>query len=133
MSLLLQPKTTVSILIVEDNRSASQIIARMVAMNFPDAVIYSADNGKTGVELYKTHTPDIVITDIQMPKMDGIEMAIEIKLIKPDFKFIVFTAHGDGNLVEQFNDIGVHTYLLKPLDLNELMGAVGKCIEEKAA
>ena len=130
MHLLQQPKKTVTILIAEDNRSASQIISRMVAMEFPEAVVYSADNGQIGVNLFKKYTPDIVITDIQMPDMDGIEMAIEIKSIKPDLKFIVFTAYSDGEFVEQFNDIGVHAYLLKPLDLNELMAVVGKCIEE---
>jgi two-component system response regulator YesN len=103
----------------------------MVASQFPDVVIHAADNGEIGVELYKKYTPDIITTDIQMPKMDGIEMAIAIKFINPDPEFIVFSAYNDAEFADQFADIGVHTYLLKPTDWKELIAAVGKCIGGK--
>jgi YesN/AraC family two-component response regulator len=125
-----QLKATVSILIVEDNGSTNEVIALMVATEFPYAVIYSASDGKRGAELYKKHTPDIIITDIQMPVMDGIEMAIEIKLMCCNPKIIVFTAYNDGNFVKRCNDIGVYAYLLKPLGLPGVIEAVGKCIKE---
>lgn len=121
-----------SMLIVEDSKAASKIIARMVAMHFPDAMIYTAYDGKVGVELFKRHLPNIVITDIVMPEMDGIQMAAEIKTIRPDTKFIVFTASDDGDNLEQFNQIGVHTYLMKPFDLDDLMIAIEICLGEKA-
>ena len=126
-----QSEITTSILIVEDSRSASNIIARMVAMHFPDAVVYTAYNGKTGVELFKKYAPNIVITDIIMPEMDGIQMAIDIKSIRSETKFIVFTASTDGHFLEQLSHIGVHSFLLKPFDLNELMMAIEKCIEDR--
>jgi YesN/AraC family two-component response regulator len=129
---LQQPATTtVSILIVEDNRTANKLIGRMVALNFPDAVVYSADNGATGVEIFIKHAPDIVLTDISMPEMNGLEMAIEIQSIKADAKFIVFTAHSEGDFLPQFKEIGVDTYLSKPLALDELMMAIDGCIYEK--
>ena len=124
---LQQPKTSFSILIVEDHRAASNIIVRMVAMQFPDAVVLSAYNGMVGMELFKEHTPDIVVTDIDMPEMDGLQMATEIRSINPDTKLIVFTGCGEGDFLKNFNGIGVDTYLLKPFDLDELLTAIEKC------
>ena len=126
---LLQSQASISILIVEDSRGANKIIGRMVSMQFPNAVVYSADNGITGLELFKKHEPEVVLTDINMPEMDGFQMAVEIRSIKIDTKFIVFTAYNDGDLLKQFNEIGVHTYLLKPYDLDELMMAIENCID----
>jgi len=123
-----QPKAKVSILIVEDNRGASKLIGRMVALNFPDAVVYSADNGATGVELFIKHAPDVVLTDISMPEMNGFEMANVIQSIKADTKFIVFTAHCEGDFLPQFKGIGVNEYLLKPLNLDELIMSINKFI-----
>ena len=51
------------------------MLCTVIRRKFPDAAIYLAENGRIGVELFKKHTPDIVITDINMPVMDGIEMA----------------------------------------------------------
>ena len=127
MHLQQQPKTKVSILIVEDNRAANKIIGRMVAKEFPDAIVYSADNGATGVELFIEHAPDVVLTDISMPEMNGFDMVNEIQSLKADTKFIVFTAHDEGDFLPQFKGIGVNTYLLKPLDLGELMVAIKEC------
>ena len=128
MHLQQQPKAKVSILIVEDNRGASKLIGRMVALNFPDAVVYSADNGATGVELFIKHAPDVVLTDISMPEMNGFEMANVIQSIKADTKFIVFTAHCEGDFLPQFKGIGVNEYLLKPLNLDELIMSINKFI-----
>lgn len=133
MNSLQQTNTPASILIVEDNPAAKKIISRMVTMQFPDAAVYLAGDGVIGVELFKKHTPDIVITDINMPGMDGVQMANEIKSLKPDTKFIVFTAYKEEQFLEQFSRIGARTYLMKPFDLEELMVAIGKCIKEKAA
>ena len=83
-----------------------------------------------GEELFKKHTPEIVITDISMPLKNGIEMVREIKSIKSDTKFIVLTAHKDKINSAQFTEIGSHIYLFKPIELDSLIIAIEKCIEE---
>ena len=103
----------------------------MVTLNFPDAVVYSADNGATGVELFIKHAPDLVLTDISMPGMNGFEMTNKIQSIQADTKFIVFTAHSEGDFLPQFKAIGVDTYLPKPLALDELIMAIDGIIHEK--
>jgi len=116
-----------SLLIVEDDKMALSIIVRMVANEFPHCTIHSAENGIMGLELYKELTPDLVITDINMPGMGGIEMAREIRSIDVNARFIVMTAYSDIDLLEKFQEIGFCVYLLKPLKFEELFAAIEKC------
>jgi len=119
--------TPLSLLIVEDDNTARDIIVRMSAKEFPDCSIHTAENGVKGVSLYRELAPDIVITDVKMPVMDGIEMARSIRSLNPEAQFIVVTAFSDKNSFETFKDIGVCAYLLKPIDFNELFAAIGLC------
>lgn len=116
-----------SLLFVEDDNIVCLAISRMIAMEFPDATIYTAGNGLVGWELFKEHTPEIVVTDINMPVMDGIEMAGKIKLIRTDTKFIVLTGYSDMNHLEKFSEIGFDDYIVKPVDFGKLFAAIEKC------
>lgn len=116
-----------SLLLVEDDKMTREIVSRMVALKFPQCTIYTAEQGKKGVELFIEHTPDLVITDVNMPEMDGIEMAREIKAINPNATYIVLSARNDKDNVEKFKDIGYCAYLMKPLDFNDLLNAIQNC------
>lgn len=120
----------ISILIVEDDRAASDLIRRMIAMQFPELLIYEAEDGLVGEELFHRYAPDIVITDVAMPYKDGIEMAKAVKSSRPGTRLIIISAYNDLFFLEKFKEIGIHRYLLKPLDLNELMTALQECLEE---
>lgn len=123
-----------SLLIVEDDKAACDIISRMVALKFPGCTIYTAENGMRGLDLFKEHTPDIVITDVNMPVMDGIELAREISAITEKATYIVVTAYSSKIVLEKFQDIGICAYLLKPINFEELFAAIERCtIESKAA
>lgn len=61
-----------SILIVEDEEFTRELLVSILTKQFPDVALYSAINGRTGLELCKTHSPDIVITDMNMPEMGGV-------------------------------------------------------------
>jgi YesN/AraC family two-component response regulator len=121
------PCAPFSILLVEDDAIVCLAISRILTREFPDSTVYTANNGPTGLELFKKYTPEIVITDINMPVMDGIEMAGEIKFIRTDTKFIVVTGHFDRNYLERFGKIGFVDYLVKPIDFNKLFAAIEKC------
>jgi YesN/AraC family two-component response regulator len=120
----------VSLLVVDDDGVTREVIDLMLSRKFPENTIYFADGGKKGVELFKKHTPAIVVTDIQMPEMDGIEMAGAIKAIKADTKFIALTAYGSTNYHEKFVKIGCHDFLLKPIEFEKLYAAIEKCFAE---
>jgi len=118
---------SISLLIVEDDVNSRDVIARLVGLKYPDYTIYTADNGKRGLEIFKEHTPGMVITDINMPEMDGIEMAREIKSLNTNATYIVMTAYSDKNYLEKFTEIGFCAYLMKPIDFKELFAMIDKC------
>lgn len=119
-----------SLLIVEDDKAARDIIARMVGLKFPDWTIYTADDGMKGLELFKEHTPDIVITDVNLPGMDGAELTREIRSINANATYIVLTAYSDNIISDKFKHNGACAYLRKPIDFKELFAAIGKCSAE---
>ncbi len=123
-------RSRLSLLIVEDDRTALDLLCTMIAGKFPGIRIYSAENGKTGVEVFKEHLPEIVITDINMPVMDGIEMAGTIKSIRGDTRFIVLTAYTNRVYLEKFIEIGFSAYILKPVIFGKLFDAIENCLAE---
>jgi YesN/AraC family two-component response regulator len=122
----------VSLLLVDDDRVTREVIGLMLSKRFPAITIYCAEEGRTGLELFRKHTPDIVITDIQMPEMDGFEMACAINEVHADTKIIVLTAYSSTNYLEKFKSIGGFDFLSKPIEFDKLFAVVEKCIAEIA-
>jgi YesN/AraC family two-component response regulator len=116
-----------SLLMVEDDDNARDIIVRMLALRFPECRIYGAENGIKGLELFKEHAPQIVLTDINMPEMDGMEMARAIKSIDAGAVCIVLTAYGDKIITDQFKEIGFCDHLMKPVNFNQLFAVIERC------
>ncbi|NJD01604.1 MAG: response regulator [Ruminiclostridium sp.] len=83
-------------------------------------LIGTVGNGKTALELIGQNPPDVLLTDIQMPEMDGIELIRQMRKIKPDIVCIIISAYDDFKYAQQAIEYGVRRYLLKPIDLNEL-------------
>ena len=107
-----------SVLYVEDEDSIRDTFSILLKKFFKN--IYVAKNGKEGLELFKKYHPEIVITDIRMPVMDGIEMSKEIKKIDPNVFIIIITAFSEIEYLKKAIDIGIDAYLTKPLELDKL-------------
>ena len=120
----------ISLLYVEDEADASKMVSKMLAMNYPKLTLYSAENGALGLEIYREQWPDIVMTDINMPVMDGIRMSREIRSINPEAHIIAVTAHSDTSYLLNAIEIGIHNYVLKPVNYDELFAVVDKILEQ---
>ena len=120
-------RSALSILVVEDDELIRKLLQSLISMKFPDVPLFVAENGRRGLELFKEHTPQLVITDINMPVMDGIRMAGEIRAIKADTRFIVVTAYDDADTIGKFEEIGFDDYIVKPIDFGKLCAAIAKC------
>ncbi|HPI21410.1 MAG TPA: ATP-binding protein, partial [Candidatus Kapabacteria bacterium] len=90
--------------------------------------VLTADDGEQGLEIYIQHQPDIIITDIAMPYLNGIEMSRKIKSINPKAQIILTTAFSDSQFLIQSIEIGVNYYLLKPIQKKQLIDTVKRVI-----
>ncbi|MEO1923979.1 MAG: diguanylate cyclase [Nautiliaceae bacterium] len=106
-------------LYVEDEDFIRETFFMMLKRYFKE--VFIGTNGKEGLELYKKHNPDIVISDIRMPIMDGIEMAKAIKEIDPKSYIIFITAFSDNEYLKAAIDLGVEGYITKPVDRKKLL------------
>ena len=120
----------ISILAVEDDQTVLKMLGLMINRKFPDSPLYFAENGKIGIELFKAYTPEIVITDIIMPVMDGVEMASTIKTMESGTKLIVISGYDCENYHEKFSEIGANVFIAKPIDIKKLFAAIELCIAE---
>jgi len=132
------PRKSISILSVEVDEVILTLQLSILAVKFPDVMLYTAINGRLGLELFKAHTPDIVLTDINMSEICGVHMSNNIRAIKPETKIIAITGQScesrvngkysmsnlDGKVVE-FDHV-----IVKPVDLSELCRVIEQCIGE---
>lgn len=116
------------ILYVEDDDIIRKMVMLMLGARFPGLPITVAVNGHEGLELFKIHKPEIVLTDIRMPLMDGIRMAREIKKLRRETRVIVITADCDINRMMEAIDIGIDHYVLKPINKAKLLAALEECV-----
>lgn len=101
-----------TILIVEDEKDAREALKSMVELDFK--YVYEAENGCEGLEVYQKYKPDIILTDIQMPCMSGIEMLDEIRKNSADVLAIFISAHSDVATLLQAIDLKINAYIVKP-------------------
>ncbi len=114
----------ITILYVEDEEVVREGYARALNRMTPHLLL--AENGEEGLAIYKKHRPDIVVSDIRMPGMDGIEMLKAIREIDPDANFIFTTAHNDSHYMLEALEYQVNAYLQKPVSKNMLREKIEK-------
>ena len=116
------------ILYVEDETEAREALGKYLKRRF--GKIFTAIDGLDGLHQFKEQKPDLVIVDLYMPNMDGLEMIKEIKKISPEVYVIITTAVDDVGVILKSVDIGINKYLLKPIDPEELTGAIHDRIQQ---
>lgn len=115
------------IVIVEDEIRIREGLSRLVRKISPHYIIYGvAENGKEGIELIEKTRPDLVISDIRMPDMDGLQMLECLKEKGISFHTIILTAYSEFNYAKTAIHLGVSEYLLKPISVEELKKALNK-------
>ncbi len=120
-------KYDISLLYVEDEQSTREQVSGLLRRIV--RTLYVATDGADGLAQYKQHMPDIVLSDIMMPGMDGLEMANQIRAIKPDCQIIVLTAYSDTEYLLECIAIGISQFAQKPVDFAKLSQTIGQCNE----
>lgn len=112
----------ISVLFVDDNETIRTLYRRILEKHVNH--LYIAENGSHGLELYLKHKPDLVITDMVMPVMNGLEMVKEIKKIAPEAKFVVMSAYSEKDSFVESIHLGVDGYLMKPVEAKKLLSLI---------
>jgi len=112
----------ISVLFVDDNETIRQLYRRILEKHVNN--LYIAKDGYNGLELYQKHKPDLVITDMVMPVMNGLEMVKEIKKIAPDAKFVVMSAYSEKDSFVESIHLGIDGYLMKPVEAKKLLSLI---------
>lgn len=116
------------ILYVEDNPDARTFTLEMLKRFFKD--ITTAEDGEDGLKKFKNDEFDIILTDINMPLMNGLDMAKEIKSINHSIPILILSAHNEENYFLSSIEIGIDGYLLKPLEMNQFVRTLYKSVEK---
>jgi len=110
---------TLRVLLVEDEQKLSSLLKNAIGDSFYKFSV--ASNGEEGLELFEKLRPDIIITDIMMPKKTGLEMAKEIRTIDKNVPIIILSAFSETEKFLDAIDVGVVKYFIKPFDPDELL------------
>lgn len=120
---------TISVLYVEDENDVREFTSKLLTSLLKN--VYVAQDGLEGLKIFEEHKDDIdlIVSDINMPKMDGLSMCEAIKKINNEIPLVITSAHNDTNFLKRSIEIGVTTYAMKPIDLYQLIESIIKAME----
>jgi two-component system, response regulator, stage 0 sporulation protein F len=93
---------------------------------------FQAANGIQALDIVKKHSPDLVLLDMKIPGMDGIEILKRMKVIDPDIRVIIMTAYGELDMIQEAKDLGAITHFAKPFDIDDIRAAVRQHLLQKS-
>jgi len=112
-------------LLIVDDQNGIRILL-MEVFSSEGYETYQASNGKLALEIVKNVSPDLVLLDMKIPGMDGLDILKHIKSIDASIKVIMMTAYGELDMIKEATDLGAIMHFTKPFDIDELRQAVNQ-------
>ncbi|SNR52121.1 DNA-binding transcriptional response regulator, NtrC family, contains REC, AAA-type ATPase, and a Fis-type DNA-binding domains [Lutibacter agarilyticus] len=119
------------ILIIEDEAAIRRVLTKIIAEENDSYEVENAEDGLEGLEKIAKADFDLVLCDIKMPKMDGVEVLEKIKKLKPEIPVVMISGHGDLDTAVNTMRLGAFDYISKPPDLNRLLNTVRNALDRK--
>jgi len=119
------------ILVIEDEAAIRRVLVKILSEESDTYQLEEAEDGLRGLEAVKNNDYDLVLCDIKMPKMDGVEVLEAARKIKPEIPFIMISGHGDLETAVGTMRAGAFDYISKPPDLNRLLTTVRNALDRK--
>ena len=119
------------ILIIEDEAAIRRVLSKIISEENDNYNVEQAEDGLLGIEMIKNNDYDLVLCDIKMPKMDGVEVLEKAKKIKPEVPIVMISGHGDLDTAVNTMRLGAFDYISKPPDLNRLLNTVRNALDRK--
>ncbi|HAB27730.1 MULTISPECIES: sigma-54-dependent transcriptional regulator [Xanthomarina] len=119
------------ILIIEDEAAIRRVLVKILSEENNNYQVEEAEDGLIGIEKIKNEDFDLILCDIKMPKMDGVEVLEAVKKIKPEIPIVMISGHGDLDTAVNTMRLGAFDYISKPPDLNRLLNTVRIALNSK--
>jgi DNA-binding NtrC family response regulator len=119
------------ILVIEDEAAIRRVLTKILSEENDSYQVEEAEDGLVGLEKIKNDDFDLILCDIKMPKMDGVEVLETIKKIKPEIPVVMISGHGDLDTAVNTMRLGAFDYISKPPDLNRLLNTVRNALDKK--
>ena len=119
------------ILIIEDEEPIRRVLVRILSEEDSAFEIHEASDGKKGLDSISKESFDLVLCDIKMPKIDGMELLQRTRKQNPSLPFIMLTGHGNIETAVESMKLGAYDFIPKPPDLNRLITSVRNALEKK--
>ncbi|MEL6809811.1 MAG: sigma-54 dependent transcriptional regulator [Bacteroidota bacterium] len=119
------------ILIIEDEAAIRRVLVKILTEESDTYQVSEAEDGLAGIDLIKKEDFDLVLCDIKMPKMDGVEVLEAMKKVKPEIPIVMISGHGDLDTAVNTMRLGAFDYISKPPDLNRLLNTVRIALDRK--
>lgn len=119
------------ILIIEDEAAIRRVLTKILSEENDSYQVEEAEDGLKGLEKVKNEDYDLILCDIKMPKMDGVEVLEAVKKIKPEIPMVMISGHGDLETAINTMRLGAFDYISKPPDLNRLLNTVRNALDRK--
>ena len=119
------------ILVIEDEAAIRRVLGKILREENDSYIVDEAEDGMDGLEKIKADDYDLVLCDIKMPKMDGVEVLEAVKKFKPEIPFVMISGHGDLETAINTMRLGAFDYISKPPDLNRLLNTVRNALDKK--
>jgi len=117
------------ILVIEDEAAIRRVLVKILSEESKSYEVEAAEDGLMGMEMIKNTNYDLVLCDIKMPKMDGVEVLEAAKKIKPETAMVMISGHGDLDTAVKTMRMGAFDYISKPPDLNRLLNTVRNALD----
>ena len=119
------------ILIIEDEAAIRRVLVKILSEENDAYQVDEAEDGLVGIEKIRKEDFDLILCDIKMPKMDGVEVLEAVKKIKPEIPMVMISGHGDLDTAVNTMRLGAFDYISKPPDLNRLLNTVRNALDRK--
>jgi len=119
------------ILVIEDEAAIRRVLVKILSEENKTYEVEEAEDGLAGVDMIKKEDYDLVLCDIKMPKMDGVEVLELTKKLKPEIPVVMISGHGDLDTAVNTMRLGAFDYISKPPDLNRLLNTVRNALDRK--
>jgi len=119
------------ILIIEDEEAIRRVLSKIISEENKNYFVEQAEDGFEGLKMIKSDDYDLILCDIKMPKIDGVEVLERVKKIKPEIPVVMISGHGDIETAVETMRLGAFDYIAKPPDLNRLLNTIRNALDRK--